>query len=160
MTRPSLVFRVIGYTSLDEELLKLGNVIISGRYTPETFPQLIADARGNLALFLHEWPETWSYTLSEALRFGFLPLVPDIGAPAARVRAMQFGIVYPFPSDAAQILQLIGDILAGRIAPSTENPAPRDFLSGAQAVAQIRAAFNFPPLPGKSRRKRNLTKNS
>jgi glycosyltransferase involved in cell wall biosynthesis len=158
MTRPSLTFRVIGYTSLDEELLKLGNVIISGRYTPETFPQLTADARGNLALFLHEWPETYSYTLSEALRSGFLPLVPDTGAPAERVRALQFGIVYPFPSDAAQILQLIEDILAGRIPRSTENPAPRDFLSGAQAVVQMREALNFPPLPGKSRRKGNLTK--
>ena len=160
MIRPSLVFRVIGYTSLDEELLKLGNVIITGRYTPETFPQLTADARGNLALFLHEWPETWSYTLSEALRSGFLPLVPDIGAPAERVRALQFGIVYPFPSDAAQILQLIEDVLSGKIPRLAEGRASRVSCSGVQAVAQMRAVLNIPPPPAKSRRKRNLTKNS
>jgi glycosyltransferase involved in cell wall biosynthesis len=107
MTRPALRFLVIGYTSLDEELLAVGNVRITGRYEPEMLPVLVAEAQGKLALFLHEWPETYSYTLSEAWRFGFVPLVPDIGAPAERVRELGFGVVYPFPADAEAILQVI-----------------------------------------------------
>ena len=112
LTHPALLFRVIGYTNIDEELLPLGNVIITGRYEPQMLAALAEEARGCFALFLHEWPETWSYTLSEALSHGFVPLVPDIGAPAERVRALGYGVVYPFPASAAEILQVIETVLA------------------------------------------------
>ena len=111
MTHPALNFRVIGYTSLDEDLLAAGNVTITGRFTAETLPLLAAEARGKIALFLHEWPETYCYTLSEAVRFGFFPLVPDIGAPADRVRAMQFGSVFAFPIKAEEVLSQISKAL-------------------------------------------------
>jgi glycosyltransferase involved in cell wall biosynthesis len=115
LTHPHLRFRVIGYTSVDDDLLPLGNVIITGRYTGESLSPHLAEASGNLALFLHLWPETYSYTLSEALRHGFVPLVPDLGAPAERVRALGIGLVYPRTLDAAGILQLIDAIRAGEV---------------------------------------------
>jgi hypothetical protein len=63
-----------------------------------------------MALFLHGWPETFSYTLTEAVQAGFLPLVPDIGAPAERVKAAGFGVVFDFPVDAVQVLRLLDSL--------------------------------------------------
>jgi GT2 family glycosyltransferase/glycosyltransferase involved in cell wall biosynthesis len=144
MTHPRLSFRVVGYTDLDAELLAAGNVVITGHYNAEMLPALAAQARGALALFLHEWPETYSYTFSEALSFGFLPLVPDIGAPAGRVRAMQFGVVYPFPASAAEILALIEAVLARRVPWFKEGAQTEDSHPGLASVAQTRRLLNLP----------------
>ena len=113
LLRPALRFRVIGYTDRDEDLRSIGNVLISGPYVPEDLETLVRSSAARFALFLSEWPETYSYTLSEAARLGFIPLVPDIGALAERVTDSGFGVVFPFPIVAAQVLALIADLLAG-----------------------------------------------
>ena len=135
LTHPHLRFRVIGFTDIDPQLAALGNVTVTGRYAPGQLPGLIEQASGRLALFLHNWPETYSYTLSEAARYGFIPLVPDIGAPAERVRAARFGVVFPFPINAEQVLDVIADVLTGRTlaaapgaGPELLFPTPGDLL--------------------------------
>jgi GT2 family glycosyltransferase len=97
LTHPELHFHVIGYTNIDTALEALGNVSISGPYEPDTLASLVRRTRARFALFLHEWPETFSYTLTEALALGLWPLVPDIGAPAERVRAAGWGSVLATP---------------------------------------------------------------
>src|SRR4029077_20342490 len=104
LTNAELRFHVIGYTDIDTELLALGNVTITGRYKDGGLGGLIDKTGGRIALFLHGCPETFSYTLSEAVAAGLIPLVPDIGAPAERVRAAEFGVVFPFPLDAGEVL--------------------------------------------------------
>ena len=126
LSHPKLKFRVIGYTDRDAQLAALGNVIITGRYEPEELDQLVAQSRGRLALFLQSWPETYSYTLSEAAGYGFIPLVPNIGAPAERVRASGFGMVLPFPLLATQVLETIDEIKAGRVTPYRAGALPKD----------------------------------
>jgi glycosyltransferase involved in cell wall biosynthesis len=145
MTHPHLRFRVIGYTDIDEKLAAVGNVTITGRYKPEELPGLIAKTRGRLALFLFTWPETYSYTLSEAVKHGFIPLVPDIGAPAERVRAAGYGAVFGFPADPVQILQLIDEIAAGR-RPECASAGPQAFYPPRAPAAEI-------PAPAKAKRK-------
>lgn len=95
LTAPDLRFHVIGFTDIDRSLRDLGNVKISGKYRPEDLDILIARTEARVALFLHEWPETFSYTLSEALSLGLWPLVPELGAPAERVRQYKRGSVLP-----------------------------------------------------------------
>jgi GT2 family glycosyltransferase/glycosyltransferase involved in cell wall biosynthesis len=124
LTHPKLKFRVIGFTNIDKQLSAIGNVTITGHYEPEELPALLAQSRGRLAIFLPSWPETYSYTLSEVAGYGFIPLVPDIGAPAERVRAAQFGVVFPFPINAEQVLDIIADIGAGRLRPYAEGATP------------------------------------
>jgi GT2 family glycosyltransferase/glycosyltransferase involved in cell wall biosynthesis len=124
LTWPSLRFLVIGYTDRDDDLLRLGNVSITGTYGPADQAAMVARARGRLALFLSEWPETYSYTLTEALAFGFLPLVPDIGALAERVREAGGGYIFPVPISPHEVLQLIADIEAGLAEPCEAVPAP------------------------------------
>ena len=110
LTKPELHFTVIGYTDIDTDLLRLGNVTITGSYSDEELGYIVTNIKGCLALFLSSWPETYSYTLSEAAAMGFFPVVPDIGAPAERVRNSGYGIVFPFPIEAAQVLELLCEV--------------------------------------------------
>ncbi|MBU6448089.1 MAG: glycosyltransferase [Rhodospirillales bacterium] len=129
LTHPHLHFRVIGYTNMDRALRAVGNVTITGKYTPEELPRLLAETTGRLALFLPAWPETYSYTLSELVKHGFIPLAPDIGAPADRIRRTGFGVVFPFPADAESVLKLIDEIAAGRVHAVAEGAQPASFFS-------------------------------
>ncbi|CAF9942873.1 hypothetical protein IMSHALPRED_005266, partial [Imshaugia aleurites] len=110
LTHPHLHFAVIGHTSLDEELLRLPNVSVTGRYESEELDRLLDEKNALIALFLHVWPETYSYTFSEAVGAGLLPVVPDLGAPAERVRLAGYGKVYGFPIDARQVLECLDSI--------------------------------------------------
>ena len=102
----------------------VGNVRIAGRYERAQLPELLAAAGGRLALFLHGWPETFSYALAEAVAHGLIPLAPDLGAPAARIRAAKFGHVFAFPIDPGAVLQLILDIASGKVDPTGGNGSP------------------------------------
>ena len=66
--------------------------------------------------------------MSEAAWFGFIPLVMDIGAPAARVRAADYGVVLPYPASAAQILDVIDGLKAGTIAPHGKGATPANLF--------------------------------
>ncbi|HSV68806.1 MAG TPA: glycosyltransferase [Methylibium sp.] len=99
-----LRFAVIGYTSRDAELEALDNVSVSGRYHADELPNLLRASGASLALFLSVWPETYSYTLSEAWRAGLLPVALDLGAPAERIRERGDGVLVPFPASATSVL--------------------------------------------------------
>jgi GT2 family glycosyltransferase/glycosyltransferase involved in cell wall biosynthesis len=137
LVHPALTFRVIGYTDRDEALRRAGNVIITGAYKPGELPALALAARGRHALFLSGWPETFSYTLSEAVELGFIPLVPDIGAMAERVRAAGFGAVFNFPIDAADVLAMITRLGQGHAYDG--GLGPEGFAPSSDSVARTRA---------------------
>ena len=115
LTHPDLRFHVIGFTDDDEAFGDLDNVTITGEYEEADLPGLIAASGARVALFLHIWPETFSYTLSEAVAQGLIPVVPDLGAPAERVRRAGFGAIFTHPIDPAAVLDLIAGIASGQI---------------------------------------------
>ncbi len=86
-------FIVHGYSEDDQGLLRTGKVKITGPYEDGDLPRLLQDSRCHCALFPAVWPETYSYTLSHALRSGLYPVVTDLGAPAERVRDLGWGTV-------------------------------------------------------------------
>ena len=137
LTHPHLSFRIIGYTNIDKALKAVGNVTITGKYKSEALPELLAATTGRLALFLPGWPETYSYTLSELVRHGFIPLVPDIGAPADRVREAKFGVVFPFPAAPEAVLAAIDDVASGKVKPVAKGAAPLRFFSGATTLVRL-----------------------
>jgi len=100
----ALEFVVVGYTSCDEAFANLTNVEITGRYAQADLPRLLAASRCGAALFLSIWPETYSYTLSEAWRAGMLPVALDIGAQAERIREQGQGVLLPFPATAREVV--------------------------------------------------------
>ncbi len=100
-------FVVFG-TTLDSGVLRaLPNVTVTGRYTRDALPALVARSRCNVAVFLSIWPETYSYTLSEALELGLYPVCFDIGAPAERLAEFGYGTSIPPDSNPATICRVL-----------------------------------------------------
>jgi GT2 family glycosyltransferase/glycosyltransferase involved in cell wall biosynthesis len=94
-----LRFVVVGYTCDDRQLEPLSNVVITGKYVREDLAGLLAQNDCGLAAFFSVCPETYSYTLSEALAHGLYPVVFDLGAQAERLRTLGYGSILPFPTE-------------------------------------------------------------
>jgi GT2 family glycosyltransferase/glycosyltransferase involved in cell wall biosynthesis len=154
LSHPDLRFRVIGHTDIDPLLREMGNVLITGSYEAGELPELIARASGRIALFLHNWPETYSYTLSEAVAHGLYPLVPDLGAPAERVRQAGWGTVFGFPIEPGQVLTAITEALGRPAAAEEAGPAA---FGQADTVARHRELLGL-EVPPPQRRKRLQTR--
>lgn len=80
-------FFVVGHTNRDEELKNCSNVHVTGPYNKNSLSNYLSNARGSIALFLSAWPETYSLTLSEAMKFGLIPFAPNMGAFSDRISA-------------------------------------------------------------------------
>jgi glycosyltransferase involved in cell wall biosynthesis len=139
LTHPNLYFCVIGYSDIDSALLKIGNVSITGKYEADQLPALLDRFDTGIALFLHGWPETFSYTLTEAVMQGLAPLAPDIGAPAERIRASGIGALFPHPAKPAEILTAIEHLQAAGAAPVT--PAAFARFTGGTTAADFSKLF-------------------
>lgn len=137
-SHPDLHFTVIGHTDIDHQLSKLSNVDVTGPYEPIELSNIVRRINPAAALFLHNWPETFSYTLSEAVSFGLLPIVPDIGAPAERLRRSNFGLIFSFPIVTAEVLSILGS-LSDHLALA---PAIVPTLDSLNSVSLIDALFN------------------
>jgi len=87
-------FIVFGTTMNDARLKALSNITVTGKYTSADLESLITEFRPHVAFFPNMWPETFSYTLSHAFRFGLWPVASDLGAPAERIRESGFGTIY------------------------------------------------------------------
>ena len=71
------------------------SVTVTGPYRPDQLDRMISDTAPHVVLFPAIWPETWSFVLTEGLKRG-LPIVAfDLGAPAARLRAIGRGKLLP-----------------------------------------------------------------
>lgn len=97
-------FVLIGSSMHDGPLLSTGRVSITGPYSDSEIAELITRERLDVIWLPSVWPETWSYTLTHAIRSG-LPIVAfDIGAIGERIRALQCGILSPLSSDPRQLI--------------------------------------------------------
>ncbi len=113
-------FTVIGFTAMDHVLALHKNVTLVGKYHEEDLPRLLKAQPYHLAFFPAVIPETHSFTLSHAMRFGLHPVAFDIGAIAQRIRATGFGTILPFGDHKHP--SLVNDALLS-LAPSTPDGA-------------------------------------
>ncbi|MHC8298788.1 FkbM family methyltransferase [Pseudomonas sp. ZS1P83] len=80
------------------------NAVIHGRYSPEELPSLI-DSLGVSVVFMASIvPETFSYTISEAIEMGVPIVAFDIGAQGRRVKEYRLGKVVPVGASPEEIL--------------------------------------------------------
>lgn len=101
-------FILIGFSDKDKTLNKLENVTITGGYKgAEPLQQHIQKYNSQLALFLNVWPETFCYTLTEALQNNLYPLALDYGAIAERIKTIKFGMILPANSLAKEINETV-----------------------------------------------------
>jgi hypothetical protein len=74
--------------------------------------------------------------------------VPDIGAPADRVRAAGYGVVFPFPIVPEHVLSVIDDVRTGRIAAHKPEAGPANFFPSTLDLQQTRRILSVvPPTP-------------
>lgn len=84
--RLPLEYHLLGYSIKDEPLIQAG-VHITGRYLDQEAEAKLERIRPHVVWFPYTWPETYSYTLSLALRAGYPVFAFDLGAIARRLRA-------------------------------------------------------------------------
>jgi glycosyltransferase involved in cell wall biosynthesis len=89
-----LEFVLVGYSDRNDELLELG-VDITGPYKEGDGARLLRETKADLVWFASVWPETYSYTLSDAFAAGVMPVAFDLGAVADRIRQAGFGHLMP-----------------------------------------------------------------
>lgn len=99
-------FHVIGYTKDDTEIKGFPNIILHGKYTREDLPRILQKSNCRIAAILSVWPETFSYTLSEALNAGLKVITFNMGAPAERLQK-GCGILIDIQDDFETICQQI-----------------------------------------------------
>lgn len=106
---------------------------VTGLYRDGELPGLIAQHRPDYIWFPVRWPETFSYTLSEALAAGTPVIVPRIGALPERAVDTPGVVVYPWQNGARHMAALFAELAAKgppeRFAPIVE-PQTTFYRSG------------------------------
>jgi hypothetical protein len=71
------------------------HLIELGEYEENDIYDLLKENPCDLALFPAVWPETYSFTLSIALKAGLYPVAFDLGAAASRIKNIGWGSLLP-----------------------------------------------------------------
>lgn len=98
---------VIGTIEGKSTLMSHKNVTISGAYKEHELLNLIEKTRPGVIFFSARWPETYSYTLSAALRSGYPVLAPDVGAFPERVNNIPDCALYQLSDSPERIIALL-----------------------------------------------------
>ncbi len=98
-------FIVFGYTKDDSSLEEYSNISVVGNFKSfDDLQKKILNNPCDIAAFLSIWPETYSYTLSEALLLGLIPLGLNIGAIGERIKQTPGGVVVEPHATAKEIV--------------------------------------------------------
>lgn len=95
-TDAPIVFHVVGSVGSDMPLSPTVPLFETGAYDRHEVQALIREVRPHVIWFPTQVPETFSYTLSEAMEAGLPVVVPNLGAFAARVRGRSWSWVVPW----------------------------------------------------------------
>lgn len=107
-------FHVFGSSELDDLTKSRGNYIYHGRYDRDNLSNLLISNNIHLICFFQIWPETYSYTLNEAVATGIPVLSFDIGAGAERVKKYNLGWIIDMNSSIKEIEEKLESIYANR----------------------------------------------
>jgi glycosyltransferase involved in cell wall biosynthesis len=106
---------LIGWVDEDARRRTQGTgLATTGPYRPEELSWYLGRVRPHVVWFPAVWPETYSYTLSEAMLAGLPVLVPDLGAFSERVAGRSWSWCVPWdtsPSRFGAAFAHIGDQL-------------------------------------------------
>ena len=69
------------------------NIKITGAYNPSKLPDLMQRHKIDIVFIPSIWPETFSYTTSEAISMGLPVACYNMGAPSERVEQYSRGLV-------------------------------------------------------------------
>ena len=106
------VFGGIGVDKLARQ--KQSNLIKTGYYMPQDLPELLKEHEIDVIGILSIWPETYSYTLTEALLNEIPVIVTDIGALGRRTKELECGWLVSPEHVKDDFVKIIKDLLKDR----------------------------------------------
>ncbi len=83
-----------------------------GRYERSELKNILEENHIDLICLFSIWPETYSYTLTEAIACGIPVISYNMGAIAERLKKFKLGWTIPYPSEAGQVVDRINQILS------------------------------------------------
>ena len=83
------------------------NIFVHGKYNANRLPRLMKKYRADIVFIPSIWPETFSYTTSEAMSMGLPIACFDMGAPAQRVGEYERGLVLSEINPEKNLAQII-----------------------------------------------------
>ncbi|QQS54570.1 MAG: glycosyltransferase [Candidatus Competibacteraceae bacterium] len=116
-----LFFRVLGfpyYEKLPIDAVNSSNknmpISFSGPYTDSDLSALVVSEHADIIYFPAQWPETYSYTLSAALRSKLPIVAPKLGAFIERLKDYPDAYLVEWDVSPQIVNDLLLDIMAGR----------------------------------------------
>lgn len=97
------------------DVKRKGVFINHGEYKRNELPELLKKNNIDLVCILSLWPETYSYTTTEAIACGVPVMAFDIGAISERLKSNNIGYTIPYTKNEKVILGSIHDILSDRV---------------------------------------------
>ena len=88
-----------------------GRFVNHGQYTRGELPQLFKNNKIDLACVFSLWPETYSYTATEAIASGVPVVAFDLGAIHERIKRDRIGFSIQYTRDGSVVLKKIEEIL-------------------------------------------------
>jgi len=104
------VFGGIGVEELQE--LDRNNLVKTGYYKPKQLPVLLKEHHIDLICILSLWPETYSYTLTEAVMNGIPVIASNVGALGERTVKHDYGWTVELDDIEGNTIRLIKEILS------------------------------------------------
>lgn len=83
------------------------NITITGKYKPSQLPKIIKKHKIDIIFIASIWPETFSYTTSEAISMDIPVVCYDMGAPSERIGKYDKGLVLEKISPAENLTEII-----------------------------------------------------
>jgi glycosyltransferase involved in cell wall biosynthesis len=117
--RLPLHFRVLGFVARALPLWPQAPFTLTGEYPDGTLPELLALERGDVVFFPAQCPETFSYTLSDALNASLPIVATDLGALPERLAQRGNARIVRWDAPAAEI----NDVLLASASPWPASPA-------------------------------------
>ncbi len=106
----SLDFSIIGNIFDPSLVPSYKNLTVAGGYTRDKVVEKIHQVNPDIILLLSNWPETFSYTLSEAIASGVPVISTDGGALRERVSKESVGFLVPVENPLPKTIEIIEDL--------------------------------------------------
>lgn len=91
-----LEFHLLGYAYRDPRVVPGAKLTVHGEYAEKDLPRLLDQLQADVAWFPALWPETYSYTLSTALKARLPIVAPDLGAFPERLSGRPWTWIRPW----------------------------------------------------------------
>ena len=114
-----LHFRVIGHLGRPLAQWPDAPLSITGSYPDSRVDELLALERPDAVLFLSQVPESYSYTLTAALRSGVPIVAPDFGAFPERLKGSREAVLFAWNAQPAAINDILLDSLRPAVRAAT-----------------------------------------